>query len=170
MDAAFLSRFASGYVMALRSNLENSEGNGRPLDPLFIWDSLEFKSRDGSGMEGADRTNSDRPLIDSGRLLDSIKVASNGIEMVPPDASERAKRQYTITFSAEEYGMKFTEDGVYRDVPLGKTIDSRISRDFASLEEGVDFVVKKRLRVSARPWNRLTEERIKSIAAMSARS
>jgi hypothetical protein len=164
MLEAFLSHVASEALLSLRSNLENSEGDGRPLAGLQVWDRLKFIDDIDTGEWGrADRTNADRPLVDTGRLLDSIHVSGITAERSGGNLSFR------IELSAAEYGNQYTEDRTYDDVALGRTQSLRESRNFAGAELGKDYVIRKTLSVPGRPWNRISGSRLQQIANGAAR-
>lgn len=156
---AFLSHVASQAVLALRWNLENSQGDGQPLAPLGIWDRLRFTGGIGEGRwTRADRSNDDKPLVDTGGLLESINVSKVTARR------EGGNIVVEIEVSAAEYGNQYTEDRTYSDVHLGRTKQIRASRDFAGGREGRDFVTVKTLRVPARPWNRISRTKLQEIA------
>jgi hypothetical protein len=166
-DGAFLSRFVSAYLLAIRGNLENSEGDGNPLAALNIWNDLNFNAERGTKKRWtkADRANDDKPLVDTGKLLASVKV--QGIEMVP---SEDGRRVYRIVIAAEDYGLEQARGGTFFNVDLGRTKAIRRARNFADMRQGYDFVTKKKLVVPPRPWNRLAQGKIRQIAEQAASS
>jgi hypothetical protein len=156
-DGAFLSRFVSAYLLAIRGNLENSEGDGNPLAALNIWNDLNFNAERGTKKRWtkADRANDDKPLVDTGKLL----------EMVP---SEDGRRVYRIVIAAEDYGLEQARGGTFFNVDLGRTKAIRRARNFADMRQGYDFVTKKKLVVPPRPWNRLAQGKIRQIAEQAA--
>jgi len=164
IESAILSRIATEAIASLKDNLERSEGDGQPLAPLMAWDRLNFTGERGTGQRWvkADRTNADKPLVDTGRLLNSIHVSQIvGASMLSDGGKGRS---YQITISAAEYGNDFTETKTFSNVIFGRTKAIRSSRNFGDMREGKDFVVKKQLTVPGRPWNRIPYSRLVDIA------
>lgn len=168
-QAAIVSSIASQAVMALRANLENSEGDGQPLAPLMVWDRLNFTAPKGSGRRWikADRTNRDKPLVDTGKLLNSITVQRVTARRVMVDG--RMGVAFDIEVIAAEHGNQFTEARTFSNVALGRTKSIREARNFGDIAQGREFVVRKELSVPARPWNRISRTKLQEIAESAVR-
>jgi len=150
MIRSIVAAVSNDVAEALRRNLERSEGaqggNRVRLEPLAIWDSkfLPFE---------ADRTNADRPLLDTGNLYQSVKVGNPEISSLGNGGI-----QVSVAILSKDYGVDQARGGTFSDVYLGRTKGIRRMRNFAELTEGVDFVVKKKVRVPSRPWNDISRE------------
>lgn len=150
MIRSIIAAVSNDVAEALRRNLERSEGaqggNRVRLEPLAIWDSkfIPFE---------ADRTNADRPLLDTGNLYQSVKVGN-------PEMSSLGNGglQFSVAILSQDYGVEQARGGDFSNVHLGRTKQIRRMRNFAELTEGVDFVVKRKVRVPSRPWNDISSE------------
>ena len=167
IHAEFLSAVASQAVASLRANLENGMGDGEPLAPLNIWDGLKFYSEEGHELS-ADRSNSDMPLHDTGRLKQSVAVSK--VTAQRTQINGRNAIEYTIEIVAEPYGNQHASGATFRNVFLGRTKSIRKSGSFGSLLEGVDYVVRENLTVPSRPWNRISRLELQRIAEGAMRS
>lgn len=155
MIRSIVATVSNDVAEALRRNLERSEGaqggNRVRLEPLAIWDS-NFIPFD------ADRTNADKPLLDTGNLYQSVKVGN--VEM---SSLGNGGVQFTVDILSNDYGAEQARGGEFRNVYLGRTKGIRSMRNFAELTEGVDFVVKKKVRVPSRPWNDISRDDMNDI-------
>jgi hypothetical protein len=155
MIRSIVAAVSNDVAEALRRNLERSEGaqggNRVRLEPLAIWDSkfLPFE---------ADRTNADRPLVDTGNLYQSVKVGN-------PEMSSLGNGgvQVNVAILSRDYGVEQARGGEFGNVYLGRTKGIRRMRNFAELTEGVDFVVKRKVRVPSRPWNDISRDDMNDI-------
>lgn len=171
LERMVVARIAAAMVDALKENLDESmDLNEQPLAPLGVWDKLNFASPKGTGQRWrkADRTNSMKPLVDTGRLKNSIHVQ---IPIMPSDGTHdgRPGRSYLITIACEDYGVEQANGGLFTDVALGRTKDIRRARNFGDMNQNVDFVVKAKINVPARAWNGVTRTRLHNIADASVR-
>jgi hypothetical protein len=165
----FVQRIASAYAQALRDNLENSIGSDGESDfdlaPLGIWDKANFRTRGISGgWTKADRSNSDTPLVDTGRLRNSIRIGSVRLLSDSTTSTGRRGRSYQIVFTAAPHGVEQARGGRFDEILLGRTRSIRAARNFGDLREGWDFVVRKDVTVPSRPWNNISRTRLRNIA------
>ena len=173
-ERALLRRIAEGFVAALKDNLKNStgaqEGRDVPLVSLGIWDDLNFRTKGVSGgWTKADRTNSDTPLIDTGKLFKSIKIES--IETLNPNSTSSGApgSWHRVTVKAAPHGLEQSKGGTFDEILLGRTKAIRASRQFGDMRQGYDYVVRKEVTVPSRPWNFVGHQRLTSIARDAAR-
>ncbi len=149
----------SQMVAGLKDNLTTStDWSDTPLAPLGVWDSEKLKFRTvGSKLPSfADRINSDTPLVDTGKLLNSIKLGS--VMTAATTSDGRPGISITATIVAESYGLDhMTEQAV--TVDLGRTKAIRTARNFGSLRKGFDFVTRT-ITVPPRPWNGVSRARL----------
>jgi len=173
-ERALLRKIAEGFVAALKDNLKNStgaqEGQDVPLVPLGIWDDLNFRSKGVSGgWTKADRTNDSQPLVDTGKLLKSVKIES--IETLNPNSTSDGApgSWHRITIKAAPHGLEQSKGGTFSEILLGRTKAIRASRNFGDMRQGYDFVVRKEVTVPSRPWNFVGHQRLTTIAREAAR-
>jgi hypothetical protein len=163
-------RIADSIANALVENIEESRGsaNGdseQPLAPLFGWDPdiAEFKCGP------ADRTPESPPLLDTGRLVNSIHVNPAGFSYLPGTMDGKPGFTLRIEIFAEDYGKDQARGGTFQDVFLGRTIKERRSRAWGDMDEGCDFIRKKSMNVVPRPWWQISRTRLKNIANAAIR-
>jgi hypothetical protein len=155
MIAQIVAHVSNDVADALRKNLERSTGavGGNQVDlvPLNIWDGkyLPFE---------ADRTNEDRPLLDTGNLYRSIKVGNPSFSSIGNGGI-----QVEVDILSSDYGVNLARGGMFRNVFLGRTREIRRMRNFGDLVEGVDFIEKKKINVPSRPWNDVSSDRMSDI-------
>jgi hypothetical protein len=173
-ERALLRRIAEGFAAALRDNLKNStgaqEGADVPLVPLGIWDDANFRTKGVSGgWTKADRKNSDKPLVDTGKLLKSIKIES--IDTLNPNSTSSGApgSWHRITVKAAPHGLEQSKGGKFSEILLGRTKAIRASRNFGDMREGYDYVVRHEVTVPSRPWNFVGHQRLTNIARDAAR-
>lgn len=173
-ERALVRRIAEGFANAMRENLKNStgaqEGADVPLVPLGIWNDLNFRSKGVSGgWTKADRTNSSKPLVDTGKLLKSIKIES--VETVSPTSTSSGApgSWYRVTVKAAPHGLEQSRGGTFDEILLGRTKAIRASRNFGDMRQGYDYVVRKKVTVPSRPWNFVGHQRLTNIARDAAR-
>jgi hypothetical protein len=173
LERQIVARIASGMVSALQSNLDQSKGmDGEDLLSLNIWDKASFRAKRSEGANSggwvkADRSNSDKPLVDTGRLRRSVKVGEIVPLMSMPDG--RNGRAFQITIVAADYGLQQAKGGVFDEILLGRTKAIRTARNFGDLREGYDFVARKNVSVPPRPWNGVTTAKLREIANAAVR-
>jgi hypothetical protein len=146
-------------VAGLKDNLTTStDWSDTPLAPLGVWDSERLKFRTvGSKLPSfADRINSDTPLVDTGKLLNSIKLGS--VITAATTSDGRRGISITATIVAESYGLDHTAEQSVT-VDLGRTKAIRAARNFGSLRKGFDFVTRT-ISVPPRPWNGVSRSRL----------
>ncbi len=165
--AQIAAQIAYGVLTELRTNLLTSQGSSNGgseerLAPLGIWDRLSFNG------ESADRSNASPPLLDTGRLLNSVRMDPTAPTM---GARTDGANGYALTFTilSADYGKSQAEGFNARNVVLGRTIADRRERNWGDLKQGKDFVVVKRLAVPPRPWNNISRNTLRDIAAASMR-
>ena len=165
--AQIAAQIAYGVLTELRTNLLTSQGstNGSSeerLAPLGIWDRLDFNG------QSADRSNADPPLVDTGRLLNSVKM-----DPTAPVFGQRTDgvNGYAMTFTilSVDYGKEQAKGFNARNVVFGRTIVDRREKNWGELKQGRDFVVVKRLAVPPRPWNNISRNTLQGIANASLR-
>lgn len=114
------------------------------------------------GWTKADRTNDDRPLIDTGKLRKSVKIGE--INAMQGLHDGRPGRAFQVTIVAAEHGLEQARGGKFDEILLGRTKEVRTARNFGDLRQGYDYVVKKNVTVPPRPWNGVTVATLKNIA------
>lgn len=171
---ALLRRIAEEFAAALKDNLKTGmgaqEGQDVPLVPLGIWDDLNFRSKGVSGgWTKADRTNASQPLVDTGKLLKSVKIES--IETLNPNSTSDGApgSWHRITIKAAPHGLEQSKGGTFSEILLGRTKAIRASRNFGDMRQGYDFVVRREVTVPSRPWNFVGHQRLTTIAREAAR-
>jgi hypothetical protein len=160
---------ALAYAEALRDNIRMSIGSDGESDsefmPLGIWDKANFRTRGVSGgWVKADRTNKDKPLLDTGRLLKSIQIESVRMISASITTTGRPGTGYRVVISAAPHGLEQARGGRFDEILLGRTRSIRESRNFGDLRQNYDYVVKRNVTVPARPWNNMSRTRIRNIA------
>lgn len=164
LEPLIVQRIALAMKDALQQNLAQSIGaDDAPLAPLNVWDRAMFRSyEDGRRREKSpDRSNSDTPLVDTGRLLNSISVST--VDGKAGTSDGRPGRSYNIEIVAADYGLEQARGGTFHNVVLGRTKAIRESRSFEG-REGYDYVVLPSLKVPARPWNQVSRVRLQNLA------
>lgn len=165
-----VDRVASAMVEAMRRNLIESRGGSddSQFAPIISWDRIKFRSQeDGRRRVSGDRSGSDVPLVDTGKLLKSVKIGN--VRFSPVTSDGRRGRSYEITIVGAEHGLKFTTTNTFRDVLFGRTKAIRAAGNFGDLREGYDYVVKDQLTVPGRPWNSVSRTRLQEIANNAVR-
>lgn len=163
-------RIADSIANSLVENLEESRGSStgdaeEELAPLYGWDP-EFAE---FSCGPADRTPESIPLVDTGNLVRSIHVNPAGFSYLPGTMDGRQGFTLRIEIFAKDYGADQARGGTFPDVYLGRTIDERRSRNWGGMEEGCDYIHKKKMNVVPRPWWQISRTRLKNIANAAIR-
>lgn len=168
LEELIVRRIADGFVDALKENLETSrDSDGNEFAPMQAWGKI-FRDESGQRVEG-DRTNADRPLLDTGRLRDSIQLGYITSPIAYRTSTGAHGSEYKVTILAADYGLPFTRETTFRDVYLAKHRESRRSRNFADLEPVLEVVRRSSITVPARKWNAVTQETLNRIAYRAVR-